>query len=170
MSALQHPSLVVGRIGSVYGVRGWLKIYSYTDPKENIFNYQPWHININDTWQELRIKQSRRHGSGLVAQFFGCEEREYAKQFTNTTLYVYREQLSPLVGNEYYWTDLQGLTVITLSGNVLGKVTQIWETGANDVLVVKGDKEHLIPYLLNKVVTQVDLPQGVLHVDWDPDF
>jgi 16S rRNA processing protein RimM len=162
--------LVVGKIGSVYGVRGWLKIFSDTKPKENILNYRPWQINIKGQWQICEVAESRLQEPNIIVRFADCVDREQARRYTGAEIAINREQLPHLPVHEYYWADLIGLAVITVDGVSLGHITTLIETGSNDVLVVQGDKQRLIPYLLNDVVVEVDLAQKLMRVRWEPDF
>lgn len=163
--------LVVGRVSGVFGVRGWVKIYSETQPRANILNYSPWFLRQADgRWQPLRLLEGRPQGKGIVARLEGCEERDHAFALVGQQVAIAREQLSELAPGEYYWADLIDLEVVTTEGTVLGRVDHLMETGANDVLVVKGDRERLIPFVPEQVVTVVDIPGGRLTVDWDPDF
>jgi 16S rRNA processing protein RimM len=100
----------------------------------------------------------------------GIDDRDIAASLLNTQIAVRREQLPPAAEGEYYWSDLVGLAVRTIAGVELGKVTHLMQTGANDVLVVKGDRERLIPFLQPDVVKRVDLDAGIIEVDWDPEF
>lgn len=160
----------LGRIHGIYGVQGWVKIYSYTDPLTNIFNYTPWQVKKNGQWHTVAVLEGRTHHKGLIAQLVNCYSRDEAIYWLDTEITVYREQLPPPIAGEYYWTDLIGLTVKNIEHEIFGQIDQILETGANDVLVVKGKREYLIPFLLNKTIKQVDLTNGILQVDWDTDF
>jgi 16S rRNA processing protein RimM len=160
----------LGRVNGLYGVQGWVKIYSYTDPITNIFNYTPWQVEKNGQWHTISICASKTLNKGLVAQFTNCHNRDEASDWLDAEIAVYRAQLPPSTEGEYYWTDLIGLTVKDLDDRILGRVDRLLETGANDVLVVVGEKEQLIPFLLDKTIKQIDLMTGILQVDWDPDF
>lgn len=162
--------VAVGRISGVYGVKGWVKIYSYTDPRDNILQYTPWLLKRPDGWQAVEVVDGRAHGKGVVARLEGCEDRDAAARWIDTEIAILRSQLPEPEAGEYYWNDLIGLRVLTLSGEDLGRVDHLLETGANDVLVVQGDRERLIPYIPGDVVTAVDLDAGELRVDWDPGF
>ena len=162
----------LGRISGEFGVKGWVKVYSYTEPRENILNYSPWYLYINGQWQPRKVIAGRVHNKGLVVQLEGCDDRDLAATLVKTEVAITREQLpKPQVG-EYYWQDLIGLQVQTLEGVELGKITRLMETGANDVLVVKAEdgRERLIPFIRDDVITQVDLQAGTMVVDWDPEF
>lgn len=168
--------LVLGKLTSPYGIKGWLKVYSYTEPMENIGNYHPIWLKKNGRIQEIALESVKRHGKGLVAKVEGCDGREQTPDFTGGLLVVPKDHLAPLEPGEYYWSDLIGLTVISERGEDLGKVHHLIETGANDVLVVRATstsidkRERLIPYLPEQVVTRVDLEAQTLRVDWDADF
>jgi len=161
--------VIVGRIGAPYGVKGWMKIKSFTNPMENILVYQPWLIKRQGQWQPLAINGSRYHHNRLIASVQGCDSKEAALPYRLTEIAVKRKQLATLGKHEYYWTDLQELTVFTISGDELGRIDHILPTGANDVLVVKGERQHLIPYLLHEVIKKIDLVNGKMVVDWDTD-
>lgn len=160
--------IVVGKIGSTYGIHGWLKIVTYTEFGENILTYSPWYLTRdNHEWQEAIVEESRPHGNGIIVKLKGVETPEVARLLTGLTITITRSQLPELKKNEYYWSDLIGLTVINKDGTVFGTVAYLIETGSNDVLVVKGDKEHAIPFLYGTVVTAVDLARKEIHVDWE---
>ena len=160
----------MGYIVGLYGVRGWVKVVSHTEPVEGIVDYTPLYYGRQNRWTALTIEQARAHGKGLVIKFAGFEDRAAAAALVGYDIAVCREQLPDLPPGEYYWADLQGLRVITADGVDLGTVERVFETGANDVLVVQGDKERLIPFLQGDVIKEIDLPRGVIRVDWDPSF
>jgi len=166
----------LGRITTVYGVKGWVKVFSNTEPMDNIFAYQPWQIQINGQWQEVKVNQGKHHGKGLIAQLEGCNDREQAKFYVGAEIAVDQSLLPDLEEGEYYWSQLTGMNVETEAGVKLGKVDHLIATGANDVLVVKGSQasidseERLIPWLPDQVITKIDLSGGVIRVNWDPDF
>lgn len=162
--------VTIGKLGSTYGIKGWIKLYSYTSPAENIFEYSPWLVNLNNVWAEYKVVEAKPHGAFWVVRFANCETPEEARRFTNCEIAVERKELPSLPPGEYYWVDLIGLTVINLQGETLGVVDHLTETGANDVLVVKGKKEHWIPYLRDSVIKSIDLEQKIITVDWDADF
>lgn len=158
----------VGKIGSTYGVRGWLKVRSYTEYGEGILDYKPWYLSKdNENWQPIEIEDGRPHGDRLVVKFSGFDTPEAAALLTGNDIGITRSQLPELKENEFYWSDLVGLTVINKDGEVLGTVIYLIATGSNDVLVVKGEKEHAIPYLPGDVVLKVDLDKKEIHVDWE---
>lgn len=163
-------TLVVGKITGVYGIKGWLKVYSWTQPRENIFSYPRLLLGNEGSWREIELEDGKVQGKNIVVKLSGCDTREQAELLKGKELQVYESDLEDLPDGEYYWRDLIGLNVTNREGQVLGVVTRLFETGANDVLVVKGDKEHLIPWVQGQFVKEVDLEAGTMNVDWDADF
>lgn len=163
--------VVLGHITGLHGVRGWIKVFSDTSPRENILTYSPWLIRQpGKAWREVTISDGRKQGKGIVAHLQDCDDREAARLFIGAEIAVYRNQLAELGQDEYYWTDLQGLKVITTDGQELGIVDHVFATGANDVLVVTGEREHLIPFIQGQTIIKIDLQAGCMRVDWYPDF
>lgn len=162
--------VTVGRITGLYGVRGWLRVFSYTEPRENIVSYKPWLIKTDDEWRPAELEAGRMQGKGVVVKLRDCDDRETAAQLMGRDIAVRREQLGRPEPGEYYWADLEGLRVVTTQGVDIGVVDHLFTTGANDVLVVHGERERLIPFVQGKIVRNVDLLRSVVEVDWDPDF
>ncbi len=163
--------LNIGKISAVFGVKGWLKVFSYTDPKENIFNYSPWKIKRNQQQEVVQIQQGKVHGKNLIVQLGGVDDRTQAEQYLGWDILIEKNQLEQPAEDEYYWVDLIGLAVMTEQGFDLGQVDHLIETGANDVLVTKqNDHERLIPLIFDQVIKDIDLDKGLIRVDWDPDF
>ncbi|HEY8941107.1 MAG TPA: ribosome maturation factor RimM [Cellvibrio sp.] len=170
----------VGRITAVYGVKGWVKVHSYTDPEENLFEYHPWFLKTKHGVKKIEIDDARPHGDAFVAHIVGIDDRDLAAQYTAADIAVERELLPELDDGEYYWSQLEGLVVFTrFDGGErqrLGVISKLMETGANDVLVVTADaesidkRERLIPYVPEQFVLSVDLDAGEMLVDWDPEF
>ena len=169
MSVQKQKKVTLGRISSPFGVRGWLKVFSYTRPLTNILDYSPWQLQQNGQVQSVNLIAGKKHGKGIIVQLENCADRDLALQFVGADIIIDREALPPAETDEYYWSDLIGLTVFNLEGVNLGQVQQIVETGANDVLVLKGERERLIPFR-NQVVQKIDLAQGIIKVDWDASF
>ncbi|MBV35904.1 MAG: ribosome maturation factor RimM [Rickettsiales bacterium] len=171
MSKAFEP-LVVGKLNGAYGIKGWVKVYSFTSPKENIFNYKPWYLKLNGEWQEIAIVTGREQGKTLVAQLEGCDDRNQAEAYHGVEVAIDKSQLPELENGEYYWRDLIGLSVVNQAGEQFGQVKKLMETGANDVLVVKKPKggELLIPYVPDYSVINVDLEAGEILVDWESDY
>lgn len=172
----QGQYVVVAKITTVYGVKGWVKVHSFTDPIENFLDFERCYFQRSGQWQTLDIEQSQRHGKGLVAKIRGAEDRDQARQYCGLELAVPIADLPELESGDYYWHQLIGLKVIHKSGALWGEVADLMETGANDVLVVKpckgslDNRERLIPYLPGQVVQRVDIAAGEIVVDWDPEF
>ena len=168
--------VVLGKLTSPYGVKGWFKVYSYTSPMEGILDYPEWVLEQRGQRTLRRLAQGRRQGKGLVASLAGVNSKEQAEALAGAQALLPKKALPELGADDYYWYQLQGLRVVTLEGIDLGRVDYLFETGANDVLVVKGDadsvdgKERLLPFLPDEVIRETDLNAGLLTVDWDPEF
>ena len=158
--------LLLGRISGIYGVKGWVKVFSYTRPAENILNYPSWYLKHRDEETLYKVREGRPQGKGLVASLEGIEDRDIARLLVGADIYIERDQLPSLPEGEFYWTDLLGLQVINRQGQSLGEVVEILETGANDVLVVKGESRELIPWVWGTYLLDVDLEAGRITVDW----
>lgn len=173
----QNNRIVMGKLGSTYGIRGWLKVFSYTDNAESIFDYTPWYLNQKGKWVEYKVESWKRHGQGYVCKLAGLDVREDAQLMTNFEIAIDPASLPELSEDEFYWRELFGMQVFTTKGYDLGKVTDLLETGSNDVLVIKanlkdafGQKERLVPYLEEQVIKKVDREARRIEVDWDPGF
>ena len=162
--------VVVGRVAGLHGIRGWVKVFSYTQPREQIFAYSPWQFATDEGWDEVPVAETTGSGKTLIAKLRGIDSREQAAPWVGVDIAVSRALLPPSRHGSWYWVDLEGLQVVNTDGVQLGHVHHLLETGANDVLVVHGDRERLIPLLPDRVVTQVDLDAGLMRVDWDADF
>lgn len=168
--------LVLGRITSTFGVKGWVKIYSYTQPKENIFSYPSWLIKLAGQEQQLKVVEGKVHGKGLIAKLKGVDSPEAAQIYLGQELCINESDLPQLEEGNYYLTQLLNLSVINLQQETLGKVAGFIETGANSVIQVKPcsnslDKQtRLIPLVMPQKVTQVNLEEGYLTVDWHADY
>jgi len=160
--------VVLGEVSAHYGVRGWVKVFSHTRPLNNILDYKVWWLRVRGGWQEIKVNEGKLHGKGIVVRFDGVLNREQAEQFLKAEIAVERSDLPE--GDGFYWSDLVGLRVETINGELLGTVDHLFETGANDVMVVSGDRERLIPWVREDFIKDVDLEQKVIQVDWDPEF
>ncbi|HXG27247.1 MAG TPA: ribosome maturation factor RimM [Nevskiales bacterium] len=175
MGADANRRIVLGRIVGVFGVKGWVKLESWTRPPENILGYRQWQLGRAGRWQVARLIEGRRQGRGLVAQLADesgsvCDDRDRAAALVGSEIAVMREALPALGPNEFYWADLLGLEVETLQGRRLGRVRELLETPAHDMLVVGGETGvRWIPCVLGPIVKSVDLAAGRIQVDWDPD-
>lgn len=180
MTTDTNDLVVVGKITTVYGVKGWVKVHSYTEPMENLFGYPSLYLQRNGQWQALAFAECRHHQKGLIALIEGVSERETARTYCQCDIAIPAGDMPSLEEGEYYWHQLEGLQVIAITPAgeevLLGEVQHLIETGANDVMVVKqcrgsvDDRERLIPWLLEQVVKEVDLQAGTLKVEWDPEF
>ena len=168
----------LGHISAAYGMKGWVRIFSCTDPIEQILEYSPWILGgpspgkNGSGFREIKVEKGRKHGRGIVALLTGMDNRDQAEALIGTEILVEREQFPELEKGEYYWHELQGLEVVNTSGEVFGKVDHLIGTGANDVLVVEpmadslDDRTRLIPFVEDKVVREVDLGSLKIVVDW----
>ncbi len=161
----------VGEITGVFGIKGWVKVYSLTEPRENILNYSPWILKKGSETKQVKLTNGKRQGKSVVASIEGIADRNEAESFCGWEILIEKDQLPATEDGVYYWADLVGLQVQTEQGENLGVVDYLIETGANDVLVVKDDKnERLIPFINEQVIKQIDLNDKLMVVDWDPDF
>lgn len=168
---LDNELIKAGKISGVFGIKGWVKVYSLTEPRENILNYSPWILKKDNKTKEVHVDSGKRQGKSVVACLDNISDRDTAELFTGWEILIRKSQLPKPAEGEFYWSDLVGLSVETEAGINLGIVDHLIETGANDVLVVNDDKtERLIPFLLEQTVKKVDLDNKLMIVDWDPDF
>lgn len=189
MSEKAEQLHILAKITGYYGVKGWLKLYSFTEPRDNIIHYPALKIRRNkrEGWQDIKLDSGKAHGKGVIAHFTGYDNREIAASLIGAELAVYRSDFKPAGKDEYYWSDLIGMTVKNLEGIELGQVTRLMETAANDVLVIntnsssqisasqdsasqKSSEEILIPFVLDHFIEQVDLDAGTITVDWPVDW
>lgn len=159
----------MGHIGVPFGVRGWVKIHAHTEYSDGLLEYPTWWLGRNGQWREVRVADSELHSKSLVVHLDGCDDRDAAAALRGNEIAVPRAALPEPAANEYYWSDLIGLSVLNAEQQVLGKVSELLETGANDVLVVQGEREILIPFVPH-VIQEVDLAAGVIRVDWGLDW
>lgn len=157
--------MFVGKVHGAFGVRGWIRVQSFTEVPTDILSYQPWLMG----GREYRVLEGKPHGQGLVARLAEVEDRDLAQAMHGLDIAVPESELPPAEEGEYYWRDLLGLEVKTSEGVSLGVIDSMMETGSNDVMVVKGERERLLPWIDSTLVT-VDLKAGVVTVDWDPEF
>lgn len=171
MSTGSGKRVRVGRIVGLYGVQGQVKLESWTEPRLKIFSYQPWLLTAPGVEKEIDGIRGRAQGKGLVATLPGVEDRDQAAALIGSEITVSRDMLPPPAPGEFYCTDLEGLEVVTTQDTALGRVSHLFATGANDVMVVKdGERERLIPFVQGPYVHSVDIDTGRIVVDWDPEF
>jgi 16S rRNA processing protein RimM len=165
----------MGRIGAPYGIKGWVKLISFTDPVDNLLDYESLWVADGAALRKIEIDEARPQGEGLVGHIKGCDVREATRLYTGLDLLVPKDAL-PELEEGFYWHELEGLRVVNLAGEDLGVVDHLLATGANDVLVVRGDEasvdreERLLPYVDAQVVKEVDLAARIMRVDWGKDW
>jgi 16S rRNA processing protein RimM len=169
--------IILGKVGAVYGIKGWLKIHSLTDEIDAIHDYFPWSLKLGNKTQTVEITDWRKHNKGLIVKVGNIDDRDQAQALVGSEILTSESSLPDLPQGEFYWRDLIGMNVVTTKGYDLGVVSDMMETGANDVLVVKanlkdgfGKKERLIPYLMDQVILSVSKENKQICVDWDPGF
>lgn len=178
--------VVMGRIVAPYGVYGWLKVVPDTEAIDGLFDYDTWWLGKGDDWREMVVETAKIHNDVIVVKLEGIDDRDAAFACKGKQIAVPRAHLPEPDENEYYWSDLVGLRVTNSQGVDFGLITEVFETGANDVLVVKPDnvvkpdvvpadagkdkpQERLLPFVAD-VVLAVDLDAKTMLVDWDEDF
>ena len=177
--------VVVGLVSGLHGVQGALKIKSFCEPAEGIFKYRPWTLTPPEVSASggLMLKSAsetpilvgvplkiRGAGTSLAARFPEIEDRDQAARWLGSLISVPRSCLPKLGSGDYYWRDLVGLNVENLQGVGFGIIVEMMSTGSNDVMVVCGDRQRLVPYIPGQFVMNVDLAAGKMIVDWDPEF
>ncbi|MGI9287020.1 MAG: ribosome maturation factor RimM [Pseudomonadales bacterium] len=166
----------MGRIDGAFGVQGWLRVQSFTEPPQNLSEYRHWYIETENGWRALETDQRKWQGGRLIVHVKGCDDRDQAQVLARHNIGIASDELPSLTADEFYWHQLQGLRVMSSGDVLLGQVDRLLETGANDVLVVTScdgsidDQERLIPYLPEQVIKSVNLDAGEIRVDWDPTF
>lgn len=159
----------MGRIVAPYGIYGWLKIQPDTEMLDGLLDYPDWWLGREGQWQKYEVETARVHSNTLLVKLKGVADRDAAFALKGRQVAVPREQLPEPEENAYYWSDLIDLQVKNLQDVDLGKVSELFETGANDVMVVKGERERLLPFIA-QVVLDVNLDAGTMLVDWDAEF
>ena len=167
----QHDSdlICVGHILGAQGLKGWVKVYSNTSPRANIVKYGPWLVEQESGLNTFEVS-GREQGKQVLAKLNNIDDRNQAESLIGCKLYIHADQLPVLDKDEYYWSDLIGMTVESLQSEPLGVVDSMIETGADDVMVLKGERERLIPFVLDEIVRSVDLERRCIVVDWSPEY
>jgi 16S rRNA processing protein RimM len=175
----------LGRIGAAVGIKGWVRLISYTDPADNILQFRQFilappaakHGALRQGDPELiEIDESKARGKNFIGHIKGCDNPEQVRQYTGCELLVAKTALPALDEDEYYWFQLESLQVLNLQDEYLGDVHHLMATGANDVLVVRptegsiDEQERLIPFIREQVIVEVDLEAKRLRVDWEKDY
>jgi len=163
--------LLMGRIHGAFGLRGELKVESFSEPETALLGYQPWFLrDARGHERTISGARGRAANKGLVVTLPGIDDRTAAEALRGTEIFIPRSALPAPRPGEFYWVDLEGLRVRTVEGVELGTVAQVLPTGANDVLVVNGERERMIPFVRPQTVVSIDLNAGEIVVDWDPEF
>jgi 16S rRNA processing protein RimM len=162
---------MLGRMAGAHGIKGWVRVSSYTRPPEAILKYGPWGLGLDAGWQRFIVEKAEVRGNGLVAKLKGIDDRDQASALNGIGIGIPRSELPGLneSAQEYYWADLEGCRVLNQDGVEFGIVDSLMETGANDVMIVKNGRERLIPYI-DEVIESVDLENKCIKVNWDEDF
>ena len=168
-SSISGEAVILGRISGLFGVNGWVKVFSYTEPRQAILDYGDWLLRRDGCWAAAPVAEGREHGKSIVVRLEGIADRDAAAAYVGADIGVDRDQLPEQEKGSYYWADLEGLQVVHRDGSTLGKVAYMLATGANDVMVVRGEREILIPFVPETVIVDVDLAAGVINVDWEWD-
>jgi 16S rRNA processing protein RimM len=162
--------VTLGRVSGVFGVKGWLKVQSYTEPLDNIARFAVWTLRLGGAERAFDVEDAHGRAGGVAAKLKGLDDVDGAREWIGADVVVPREALPELADGEFYWADLEGLTVRTQDGVVLGKVDHLFATGQHDVLVLDSEPERLIPFVVGPIVKEVDLRGGTIVVDWSPDY
>jgi len=159
----------MGWISAPFGVKGWVKVEPNTAATGNLLAYKTWWVGREGDWREIAVAEARVQGRALVARLEGHDDRDAAAALRGKSVAVPRAALPRTQSGEYYWADLIGLAVVNGSAQGLGRITGVLQTGANDVLVVAGERERLIPFIA-EVVRDVNMAAGVVRVEWGADY
>ena len=169
MSAQARKLVTVGRVSGAHGVKGWLKIQSFTEPRENLLAYTAWILRRHEREHAAAVEHAQPQGRGVIAKLRGIDDRDAALAWTGAEIAIERSRLPPCGPGEFYWTDLEGLEVRTPEGALLGTVDHLLATGSNDVLVLAGDRQRLVPFINGDVIRSVDLDSRLIVADWPLD-
>jgi 16S rRNA processing protein RimM len=161
--------IVMGRIAAPFGIKGWVKVQPYSEDPGTLMDFESWRIGRGELQTYYAVEAAQGHGKALVAKLAGIEDRDAAYALRGQEISVAKSALPPPEENEFYWSDLIGLKVVNREGIELGRVDNLMESGANDLLVVKGTREHLIPFVA-AFVGKIDLAGKTIEVDWGEDY
>jgi 16S rRNA processing protein RimM len=165
----RDETVCVGHILGAQGVKGEVRVFSNTDPRENIVTYSPWLVEVDGQIETIEVK-GRLQGKNVIAHLTGVEDRGRAIELVGSKIYISPDQLPKLDDNEFYWSDLIGMEVKSLQDEALGTIESMMETGASDVMVLRGDKERLIPFVMEDIVREIDIVNKQMIVDWQADY
>ena len=167
---------VLGKITTAFGIKGWVKVHSYTDPMTNLLEYPIWHVHVDGQWKEIKVLQGKPQGKGLVASLQGIDDRDLALALSQSEIGVPESQLPELEEDEHYWFQLISLKVVNTEGVLLGQVKEVYDSGGgNEVLAIQPcegsvDKQQRLVPFVEQYILEVDLDEELVQVDWDPDF
>ena len=169
--------ILLGKISGVHGIKGWVKVFSYTSPRVKITEYSQWYVKgkKDQSWKTQKLIEGKEQGKNIIAKLDNINYRDEAEALVGTEIAIHKDQLEVLAENEYFWRDLIGLSVVTVEGEKLGNIDWLFDTGSNDVIIIKDTegvevKEHLLPFVFGDVIKSVDLETSVMVVDWDAEF
>lgn len=161
--------VIIGRFGAPFGIKGEIKVQSFSDPIEAIVEYDPWFIETDNGWQELELESCRFQNPNIIAKIIDIDDRDEVRQYTNTKIAVGRSQLPETEEDEYYWTDLEGLAVRNQHNETLGHVKEVFSNGVSDVLIIIGEQRLLIPFIWDHFIQSVDIEKGEIIVNWQSE-
>ena len=164
------PMVIMGKVVAAQGIQGWVKVQTFTEYLDSLLDYDTWYVGNEQEWRPLQVLEADVHGKVLVAKLEGIADRTAAEKYKGQLVAVPRAELPEQEEGEYYWSDLIGLKVENLAGESFGAVESLLETGANDVLVVKGERGELLIPFIGSVIRQVDLKNKTIRVDWQADY
>ena len=160
---------MLGRVTGLFGVQGWVKVFSFTRPRKAILDYDRWFLGQDGKWQPAEVTEGKQHSKTIIVRLDGVHDRDQAAALIGKDIAISRDDLAKTEVGSYYWADLEGMQVLHRDGTELGEVAYLMETGANDVLVTKGERERLIPFIADQVILDVDFAKGIITVDWEWD-
>ena len=163
-----EKKILIGKISNPHGIKGWVKVISFTDPIENILSYKKWIISDEEREKTYSLEDSRVQGNKIVIKLENINNRNDADLLKNSVIHVNRSDLPELDENSYYWEDLVDFNVIDIKGNPMGKVDSLFRTGSNDVLVIIDETKErlLVPFIMEEVIKYVDLTKELISIDW----
>ncbi|MDD2701747.1 MAG: ribosome maturation factor RimM [Sideroxydans sp.] len=162
--------VVMGKIVAAQGIQGWVKVQTFTEYLDSLLDYDIWYAGNEAAWRPTKVLDAKVHGKVLVAKLEGVPDRTAAEKLKGQLIAVPRAELPEEDEDEYYWSDLIGMTVRNLQDEMLGTVENLLETGANDVLVVQGEHGQLLIPFIDSVAQDVDLAGKLIRVDWQADY